>query len=69
MELDAPNGKNNGTIKGHRYFSCQQGFGSLVSLEKVTATTDTSAPGSVNQKPVLQFMGFDDDEDASDLDL
>jgi len=44
VELDAPNGKNNGTIKGYRYFSCQPGHGTLVKPQKATACGSVDAP-------------------------
>lgn len=30
MELNKPNGKNNGTVKGHRYCACDAGHGILI---------------------------------------
>jgi hypothetical protein len=36
VELDDPVGKNNGTVKGHTYFTCGQNHGALVSKDKVT---------------------------------
>ena len=35
VELDSPDGKNNGTIKGHQYFSCAKKHGVLVAPSKV----------------------------------
>ena len=31
VQLDDPNGKNNGTVDGHQYFKCPNGYGILVS--------------------------------------
>eukprot|EP00043_Microstomoeca_roanoka_P011985 m.113350 g.113350 ORF g.113350 m.113350 type:complete len:2370 (-) comp15356_c3_seq2:346-7455(-) len=36
VELDEPEGKNNGTVGGHVYFSCQVNHGVLCSPSKVT---------------------------------
>lgn len=35
VELDQPEGKNNGSLQGIRYFSCDEGFGVFVPLSKV----------------------------------
>jgi hypothetical protein len=37
VELDDAIGKNNGTVKGHKYFTCKDNHGSLVAPGKVTA--------------------------------
>ena len=37
VELDRPNGANNGTVEGHCYFTCQQGHGILVKTFNVQA--------------------------------
>jgi hypothetical protein len=36
VELDKPDGKNNGTVSGHTYFSCKSKHGVLVVPRKVT---------------------------------
>ena len=38
VELDDPTGKNNGTVTGHRYFSCAPGHGALVKPHRATAS-------------------------------
>lgn len=35
VQLDQPNGKNDGAVKGYRYFRCRQGYGVLVKEIKV----------------------------------
>ena len=35
VELDQPEGKNNGSLQGIRYFSCDDGFGVFIPLSKV----------------------------------
>lgn len=45
VELDLPIGKNNGTVKGHKYFECAAKCGCLVAPSKVTILSgDVSAP-------------------------
>ena len=36
VELNKPKGKNNGTVKGHTYFVCADGFGTLTVPSKIT---------------------------------
>ena len=36
VELDEPLGRNNGTVGGHKYFSCKDSHGVLVAPRKVT---------------------------------
>ena len=35
IQLDQPNGKHNGTVKGHRYFKCKPNHGALVKEGKI----------------------------------
>ena len=51
--LDRPEGKNNGSVQGIRYFSCDSGYGVFVRSERVTLdprpaprSQPTSRPGS-----------------------
>jgi len=37
VNLDGSYGKNNGTVKGHTYFTCEDNHGSLVKLDKLSA--------------------------------
>ena len=36
LELRTPKGKNDGSVQGKRYFTCQQNYGVLVRPSKVT---------------------------------
>lgn len=45
VELDRPIGKNNGTVKGEKYFECVDLHGVLVAKKKV------QNPGTVKHKP------------------
>lgn len=36
IEFDEPVGKNDGSVKGSRYFTCTEGFGSFVRPTNVT---------------------------------
>ena len=40
VELDKPIGKNNGTIKNHKYFTCKEKHGVLVAPWKITFLDD-----------------------------
>lgn len=40
--LDQPVGKNDGVVRGHRYFSCSPLHGVLVAVDKVSRITDTA---------------------------
>lgn len=50
--LDEPTGKNDGTIKGKRYFQCEPNFGIFVRAERV----------QVGDFPVLDEFADEDDE-------
>lgn len=41
VRLDTPEGKNNGTVGGHKYFRCDAGHGVLVVPKKVGAQSVT----------------------------
>jgi hypothetical protein len=45
--FDAPIGKNNGTIKGHEYFSCEDKHGILTIPSKIVFTDETEAKNEV----------------------
>lgn len=38
VELDEPNGKNNGTVGGHKYFECSDNHGLLTTEAKISFT-------------------------------
>lgn len=42
VSLDESSGKNNGMVKGHRYFKCKPGFGILCSRSKLTLLHEIS---------------------------
>ena len=52
IELDEPTGKNDGSVKGTRYFECKAGFGVLVRPERV----------EVGDFAVLDEFAEDDEE-------
>ena len=37
IQYDEPVGKNNGSVKGTKYFECEQGYGTFVRPDAVTA--------------------------------
>lgn len=53
VELDQPEGRNNGSLQGIRYFSCDEGCGVFVPLSKVELETGNKP------KPKLQPAGAD----------
>lgn len=46
VELDKPLGKNNGTVKGHTYFSCTDKHGVLCKPDKVRLVIEVPIEGS-----------------------
>ncbi|KAF2206954.1 hypothetical protein CERZMDRAFT_63085, partial [Cercospora zeae-maydis SCOH1-5] len=52
IELDEPTGKNDGSVKGQRYFQCQPNFGLFVRPERV----------QVGDFPLLDEFADEDDE-------
>jgi tubulin-folding cofactor B len=52
IELDEPTGKNDGSVKGTRYFECKAGHGVFVRAERV----------EVGDFPVLDELMDDDEE-------
>ena len=37
VQFDEPVGKNDGSVKGQRFFTCPEGYGSLLRPDKVKA--------------------------------
>ncbi|KAJ3215541.1 hypothetical protein HK099_006307 [Clydaea vesicula] len=51
VELDSPNGKNDGSVKGERYFTCEPLFGMFVrhsQLKSEVVTSRSDSPTSTN---------------------
>lgn len=44
VELDVPNGKNNGTVQGKAYFTCRDGYGVFVRIAGIKAILADVAP-------------------------
>ena len=40
IELNEPNGKNDGTVQGVKYFTCRPGYGVFVRPSQVTVVAD-----------------------------
>ena len=53
VELDAPLGKNDGTVRGHAYFSCTPSHGVLVRPKKVMIMEQSV--GGTSDVSVLDF--------------
>ena len=45
VTLDTKIGRNNGTVKGHKYFECDEGYGVLVVPYKVHLVDDVANDG------------------------
>ena len=54
VEFDEPVGKNDGSVKGHRFFECSEGYGSFLRPESVEAGGDFP--------PIDDFAFSDGDE-------
>ncbi|XP_045473186.1 restin homolog isoform X4 [Harmonia axyridis] len=46
VELDDPRGKNDGSVEGKRYFTCQPNFGLFAPIGKVSKSPSKIKPGS-----------------------
>jgi dynactin 1 len=44
VELDAPNGKNSGSVQGRAYFTCRDGCGVFVRPTGIKAIVDVAPP-------------------------
>lgn len=51
VELEDNGGKNDGSVKGERYFDCEMGRGMFVRLAAITAIIDQPAPAA---KPAVK---------------
>lgn len=46
VELDEPNGKNDGTVVGKKYFECEQGHGTFVRFSQLKLPNQKSSTPS-----------------------
>lgn len=53
MQFDEPVGKNDGSVKGRRYFECPLGYGSFQRPDKVSA----------GDYPEIDEFKFSDDDE------
>lgn len=51
IELDEKTGKNNGSVKGERYFDCRDGYGMFVKPVMATIIAQPPAPKAAARKP------------------
>eukprot|EP00117_Sycon_ciliatum_P003059 scpid17986/ scgid8014/ Dynactin subunit 1; 150 kDa dynein-associated polypeptide; DAP-150; p150-glued len=51
--LDEAKGKNDGTVKGKRYFTCKENFGIFVRQTQVAVVDDVDVPSTPASKPSL----------------
>lgn len=68
--LDKKIGRNNGVVRGHKYFDCEQGFGVMCNPDKVTLLTSTllvmssdpyASPLAVKEADVKSRLQIEDD--------
>ncbi|KAI3479951.1 hypothetical protein L1887_57938 [Cichorium endivia] len=52
IALDHPNGKNNGSVQGKRYFECDDGYGVFVRSSQVHVLSPEEEMHSVDDEPV-----------------
>jgi dynactin complex subunit len=61
VELGTMEGKNNGTVNGHKYFVCKDNYGVLVDPTKVTVTKRAKKVTlSARKKPAPVQIGLGD---------
>lgn len=48
--LDEPKGKNNGTVQGKRYFTCEDNFGMFVRPTQITILEDVPSTNISSEK-------------------
>lgn len=65
VELDEPNGKNDGTVQGKRYFDCQDGYGVFARPGKVTMI-ESEDDGQQEEEQVEEER-IEEDEDGGML--
>lgn len=53
--LDEPKGKNNGTVQGKRYFSCDDNHGIFVRQSQVMSQEEKITYRTINQNDLMYY--------------
>lgn len=59
VELDRPEGKNNGVVRGHTYFKCKSNHGVLCPPAKVSLVPETAAKNSKQKQKTVDIAESD----------